>query len=338
LILCGFILANKKVICEKKYFLYVPKSVYLPNKIKNIYTFMKKLLYLTLSLSAMMVGCKGSDGGSGGNGGGGGTVKGPNIEFQTNTGTFSGYTFSDDQKPVSSGSDITIIKIGVKITSDINLKSTKMTYKFNNQAEVLIMTDSVFTTNTKTCNRDYFFQIPADEGTYTLTAYATDKDATTKSAKIVITAYRKLAERSPGFFSSLQSTTGFSAFDLLNGEAITAATGAGNEALRDIVDQSINSALSGSWKSQNGTQFVISGTDGKLNGKTYTQFQSQIDILNAWNASTPKATNITGVALNKLIIAKSNNGGTTRYYLIAIDDLVDEAGSDDDGYSFQYKE
>jgi hypothetical protein len=301
---------------------------------------MKKLLYSTLSLAAivsvMMVGCKGSDD-NGNGGGGGGTVKGPNIEFQTNTGTFSGYTFSDDQKPVSSGADITIIKVGVKITSDINLKSAKMTYKFNNQAEVLLG-DTTFTTNTKTCNKDFFFTIPTDEGTYTLTAYATDKDATTKSAKIVITAYRKLAERTPGFFYSLQSTTGFSAFDLLNGEAITAASGAGNEALRDIVDQSVNSALSGSWKSQNGTEFVISGTDGKLNGKTYQQFQSQLDILNAWNAGSPKATNITGVAINKLIIAKSNNGGTTKYYLIAIDDMVDEAGSNDDGYSFQYKE
>ncbi|MCC6818495.1 MAG: thiamine biosynthesis protein, partial [Bacteroidia bacterium] len=55
---------------------------------------MKKLIYSSLALfvaSIAMVGC-GDD--NGGGGGGDTTPKGPTIEFQTNTGTFSGYTFA----------------------------------------------------------------------------------------------------------------------------------------------------------------------------------------------------------------------------------------------------
>jgi len=298
---------------------------------------MKKLLYSTLSIalvaSAVLVGCKDN---------GGGTpdpvVKGPSIEFQTNTGTFSGYTFANDKLPVSAGTDLTKIKIGVKITSNENLKSTKMTVKFNNQAEVIIGTDSLVTS--KTCNRDYFFTLPTDKGTYTFTAYATDKNATTTSAKIVITAYGKLGDRGTGKVYSLKAigATSYSAYDLLTGAAISAGTSAGNEAQRDIVDMSTGSTLSKSWKSQNGTEFVISGVDGKLNGKVYSQFKSEQDVIDAWNVTGGKSTTVTGVDDNKLIIAKSNQGGQTRYYLVAISVVTDDTGVENDTYDFQYQQ
>ncbi len=299
---------------------------------------MKKLLFSTMGAallsSVLFVSC-------GDNNGGGGTtppVKGPNIEFQTNTGTFSGYTFTNESLPVSTGQSTTRVKIGVKISSDKNLKSTKMTVKYNSQAEVLIGTDSMI--SGKTCTRDYYFNLPMDKGTYTFTAYATDVDATTTTAKIIVTAYGQLTEVKTDMFYSLKATTAghYSAYDLLNGEAITAASSAGNEASRDIVDMSTSTTLSKSWTSQNGTTFIISGIDGKLNGKTYTQFKSEQDILDAWNAVGGASGTINGVDDNKLIIAKSMQGGTPKYYMIAINAVTDNTGADEDTYEFHYQQ
>ena len=108
---------------------------------------MKKLLYSAMALfvaGALFTGCGDN------NGGGGGTTTvtpKPSIEFQTNTGTFSGFTFANDKKVIGSA-----IKIGVKLTSTINLKSTKMTVKYNNQAEQIIGTDSLFSGSVTAAN------------------------------------------------------------------------------------------------------------------------------------------------------------------------------------------
>lgn len=295
---------------------------------------MKKLLYSVLTLmiaGTLFTGCDGGDDGDGGK-----EAPKPSIEFQTNTGTFSGYTFANDKLVIG-----TTVKIGSKITSEVNLKSTKMTVKYNNQAEQIVSTDSIFPGNSKTCNRDYTFVIPPDKGTYTFTVYATDKDQTTSSAKIVITAFGPLADMGVGTVYSLKATTpgNFSAFDLFETEAITAASGAGNDARRDIVDASTGNTLSLSWKSQNGTEFVHSGASGKLNNKTYTQFQSEQDVIDAWNLTSGKSTTVTGIDANSLLIAKVNRGGNTYYYLIAITDIVDDPnGADDDYISFQYRQ
>jgi hypothetical protein len=296
---------------------------------------MKKLIYSGLAFfmaAAAMVGCKDDNNGGGGTDG----PKGPSIEFQTNTGTFSGYTFANGSAQIG-----TTIKIGTKVNStDVNIKSTKMTVKYANQAEQLVGTDSIIAGNSKSVYREYLFVIPPDKGTYTFTVYATDKNATTSSTQIVIQAFGPLTERGSGFrVYSLQSTTQFSAFDLFSGEAISAGSGAGNNADRDIVDMSTNTALSASWKSDaaNGTQFVISGADGKLNGKTYLQFQSEDEIKAAWDAAATKSSTITGVDIGKLIIAKSTRSGATTYYLIGIDEVQDLGGSEDDFIEFHYK-
>lgn len=295
---------------------------------------MKKLIYssfMALAASAFLTSCGGDDGG----GSTTPTAKGPSIEFQTNTGTFSGYTFADDK--IETG---TTVKIGVKLTgNDANLKSTKMTVKYNSQAEQLIGTDSTFSGSPKTAYREYTFKLPADKGTYVFTAYATDKNATTTSAKITVTAYGKLQDMGEGTVYSLKATGAnkFSAFDLFTATAITAASGAGNESQRDIVDQSTGTTLAKTWTSGNGTQFVISGADGKLNSKVYSQFVSEQDIIDAWNAASTKSTTINNVDEGRLIIAKSTQFGQTVYYLIGISTVSDMTGSEDDYYTFQYK-
>jgi hypothetical protein len=214
-----------------------------------------------------------------------------------------------------------------------------MTVKFNNQAEQIIGTDSLFSGSVTAANRTYNFVLPQDKGTYTFTAYATNKDATTSSAKIEIIAFGPLADQGTGLVYSLKATTpgNFSAFDLFEGTPITAA-GTANIADRDIVDASISSTLLRSWKSQNGTQFVISGVDGKLNSKVYTQFVSEQDVIDAWNATAGKSTTVAGIDDGKLIIAKVNRGSSTFYYLIAIDTVTDDVGAEDDTYTFQYKQ
>ncbi len=304
---------------------------------------MKKLLYSTLSIvliaSTILVGCKKDDDGTGGDDGTKPTPKGPNIAFQTNTGTFTNFTFAPtNDVPVSTVQAPTVIKIGVIITSDIDLKSTKMTVKFENQPETSIGLDTLV--STKTCNRTYSYVLPVDDkGTYTFTAYATDKDATTSKAVIKVTAYGPLAEIGPGKFYSLLATDidHLSAFDLLNGIAVTAA-GTANLADRYMVDMSTGSTLSGSWKSQNGAEFVISGADGKLNGKTYSQLKSEADVIAAWNVSNPKATTISGITDLSLIIVKHTINGVAKYYVIGMNEVHDDPGSENDYYDFHYQQ
>ena len=296
---------------------------------------MKKLLYSAIALftaSVMLISC---DSGSGSGNGGGSTPSGPNITFQTNTGTFSGFTFANDKLLIGS-----TVKIGVVVTSSVNLKNTKMTVKYNSQPEVIIGTDSTFSGSVTSCNRTYNYTLPQDKGTYTFTAYATDKDQTTKTATIVVVAYGPLADKVDGLVYSLKATTpgSYSAYDLFENTAISAASSAGNQASRDIVDASTGSTLSRTWTSQNGTEFIISDATGKLNGKVYSQFQSEQDLIDAWNATSGKSTTVTGIDDGKLLIAKSSRGGVTYYYLIGINTVTDLTGAEDDTYSFQYKQ
>jgi hypothetical protein len=291
---------------------------------------MKKLIYSTfvaLIASALIVGC--DNGGGNGGSGGSGPVK-PSITFQTNNGSQSGFTFASGKAEIE-----TTLKFGVKINSTAeNIKSTKLTVKYNNQNPQLVGTDSIISGNTKDVYREYTFKIPVDKGTYTFTFSATDKAATTTSVDIVITAYGKLTQKANGTFYSLKATSPgkFSAFDLLNGDSVT-ASGSANLDLRDIVDGSTTDVLSGKWNSQNGTEFIISNTT--LNGKVFSQFQSEQDILDAWNATSGKSTSISGVELGSLIIAKSTRNGSTFYYLISVIDFNDVAGSDNDYYTIQ---
>jgi hypothetical protein len=293
---------------------------------------MKKLIYSTfvaLISSALFVGCdSGSGGGNGGNGGSG-PVK-PSITFQTNNGSQSGFTFASGNAEIG-----TTLKFGVKINSTVeNIKSTKLTVKFNNQNAQLVGTDSIISGNTKDVYREYTFKIPNDKGTYTFTFSATDKVATTTTVDIVIQAYGKLTQKANGTFYSLKATsTGhFSAYDLLNGDSVT-ASGSANIDMRDIVDGSTSDVLSGKWNSQNGTQFVVSNST--LNGKVFGQFNSEQDILDAWNATSGKSSSISGIELGSLIIAKSTRNGSTFYYLISVIDFNDVAGSDNDYYTIQ---
>jgi len=294
---------------------------------------MKKLIYstvLALSASFYLSSC-GDDNGNNGNGDGD-LKKGPNIEFQTNTGTFSGFTFADDSKEVG-----TEVKIGVKITSEENLKNTKMLVKFMNQPENLVGTDLVFSSNTKTCNREYKYKL-LDKGVYVFTAHATDKNATTSTASITVTCYGPLSYVGIGRVYSLQATgaTNYSAYDLLNNEAITAASGAGNEAERDIVDNSTSNTLAKSWKSGNGTTFVISGSDGKIGGKTLLQFNSPEEVKDAFENAPNKVSVLNNIEDISLIIVKSTRNGSTFYYLMGINEINDETGADNDYIEFNY--
>ena len=138
---------------------------------------------------------------------------------------------------------------------------------------------------------------------------------------------------------SIKSATGLSAYDLLLGEKITASSSATNQAQRDIVDGSSNTtgALTGVWNSQNGTRYKI-GSAQKINGKTFNQFTTEQDILDAWNAASAETSTITVDIANKnILIAKVVRGAATNYILISITDLNDVTGSNNDFIEFQYK-
>ena len=295
---------------------------------------MKKLIYSALSFailaSTLFVGCGKDE-----------TVDpdpvalGPNITFQTNSGSGSGvYTFADGS--VLTGESI---KIGMRLTSDVNLKTSKIAVNFNGVGDV-VLHDSTYTSNTKTSIKDVTYTFPAQKGAYVFTFYATDKDNNSKSAKITIIAKGPLTDRGIGTFHSLQSVNNFSAFDLMLGEAITASSSATNQAQRDIVDASTSGALSKTWKSQNGTEFIKStNAAGSINGKVYNQFNSEQDVIDAWNANvSSKSSTINNVEIGDLVIAKVNRSGQFYYFVIAIANIEDGAGSENDFYEFQYKQ
>lgn len=307
---------------------------YVKFALQYIYINMKKLIYSALSFailaSTLFVGCGKDE-----------TVDpdpvalGPNITFQTNSGSGAGvYTFAD-------GSVLTgeAIKIGMRLTSDVNLKTSKIAVNFNGVGDV-VLHDSTYTSNTKTSSKDVTYTFPAQKGAYVFTIYATDKDNNSKTAKITIIAKGPLTDRGVGTFHSLQSVDNFSAFDLMLGEAITASSSATNQADRDIVDASTGATLSKTWKSQNGTEFLKSDASGKINGKIYGQFSSEQDVIDAWNAApaASKSTTVNNVDVGDLIIAKVVRSGQSYYFVIGINDVQDGTGSENDFYEFQYKQ
>ena len=291
---------------------------------------MKKLIYSTLSIAlaavVLLSGCK--DGG-GSNGGGTDNTPKPTITFQNNNGTFSGFTFADAS--LETGSDI---KIGVRISSEVNLKTFRMTQKLNSDAEVTvpsIFPDSTFTSNTKTCNKDISFKLPSTKGTYTYTFYATDKDQTTSSASIKIVVFGPLLEVVDQDVYNNKGA-GFGAYDLIGNEKIS-TTDNTNTALRDIVDQSTSDLLSLKWKSGNNTRFIKTTFT-----KTYTQIKSTDDIIALWNANTAKISDeVTNLGIGDLILAKVERNGQYTYMVIGISQVEDVTGRDDDYIQFFFK-
>lgn len=291
---------------------------------------MKKLIYSTLSIAlaavVLLSGCK--DGG-GSNGGGTDNTPKPTITFQNNNGTFTGFTFADDSKEIS-----TSIKIGVRISSEVNLKTFRMTQKLNSDAEVTvpsIFPDSTFTSNTKTCNKDISFNLPATKGTYTYTFYATDKDQTTSSASIKIVVYGPLFEVTDQKIFNNKGA-GFGAYDLIGNDNISTADNT-NTALRDMIDQSTSDLLSLKWKSGNNTRFIKTSFS-----KSYTQIKSTDDIIALWNANSTKISDeVSNLALGDLIIIKVERGGQYTYMALVVNQINDEAGRDDDHIQFFFK-
>jgi hypothetical protein len=301
--------------------------------LQYIYINMKKLIYSALSFailaSTLFVGCGKDE-----------TVDpdpvalGPNITFQTNSGSGAGvYTFADGS--VLTGESI---KIGMRLTSDVNLKTSKIAVNFNGVGDV-VLHDSTYTSNTKTSSKDVTYKFPTQKGAYVFTIYATDKDNNSKTAKITIIAKGPLTDRGIGTFYSLKAVDNFSAFDLMLGEAVT-ASGTANLLSRDIVDGSTGATLSKTWNTQNGTMFLKSDATGKIGGKIYGQFASEQDIIDAWNAAAAasKTSSVSNVDVGDLIIAKVVRSGQTYYFVIGINDVQDGTGSENDYYEFQYKQ
>jgi hypothetical protein len=290
---------------------------------------MKKLIYSTLSIAlaavVLLSGCKGDDG----NGSGTNNTPKPTITFQNNNGTFTGYTFADGS--LETGTDI---KIGVRISSEVNLKTFRMTQKLNSDAEVTvpsIFPDSTFTSNTKTCNKDISFKLPSTKGTYTYTFYATDKDQTTSSATIRIVVFGPLLEVVDQTVYNNKGA-GFGAYDLIGNENISTADNT-NTSVRDIIDQSTSDLLSLKWKSGNNTRFIKTTFT-----KTYTQIKSTDDIIALWNANTANISDmVSNIAIGDLILAKVERGGQYTYMVIGISQVEDVTGRDDDFVQFFFK-
>jgi hypothetical protein len=289
---------------------------------------MNKLIYSLSALLLIMVlavGCK--KGGNDGDDPADPQVVKPNITLQTGI----GYTFTTETKQEG-----TSFKIGIRVSHTENLRAAKVTQNFNGTGEVLLW-DSTMTGTVKAMNRDLIINLPSNnKGAYVYTITATDKDNVVGELKLTINVSGPLYDRGSDSVFHLKSTTRFSAYDLVTAENITAAVGAGNDVLRDIIDNSPTAgALAKSWKSGNTTRFKK-----YVGSKAYPQFSTEADILAAWNSASDteaETAQINNMEENDLYIAKVTRVGTPIYMLIAIDSFSDAAGSENDYTVFQYK-
>ncbi len=289
---------------------------------------MKKLIYSTLSLAIaatiFLTGCKGSEGDEPKP-----DAPKPTITFESSPGFIS----ANATKLINDA-----IKFKMVVSHTVNLKSIKITRNYKNTGEVVLL-DSTFSNNIKTTQYTLNTLLLGVKGPYVYTFYSTDKDNSMSSKAITVNASGPLTDAIDGTIYSLQASGAgkFSAFDLIEGDAITAGSSAGNEAMRDIVDGSTSATLSKIWKSQNSTTFKV-GSGGTLNGKTISQFYTEDDVIAAWNAIGGESNN---VAINEtdksILIAKVTRGGTPVYYLIGISEVNDIAGSNDDYIKFNYR-
>ncbi len=258
----------------------------------------------------------------------------PTITFQNNNSTFSGYTFSDEVKTTGEN-----IKIGVRITHTVNLKTLKLTQKLNSDPATTvpsIFPDSTFTAKTKTANKDVAFALPTTKGVYVYTFTCVDEDGASASNSLKITVSGPLGDADGGKIYSIKALGSDkpSAYDLFEDKAITASD-PDNVSNRDIEDMSTGAALGKKWRSRNGTQFIAGQN---INGKTFSQFRTESDVITAWEALKSTASSeVNIIDENTLVIAKFSRGGATYYAVIGFSAINDENGSEDDYYEITYK-
>ncbi len=288
---------------------------------------MKKLIYSTLGLilvsSLILAGCKGSSSG----GGTTPTTPKPTVTF-INT---SGYTFSN-QSVLNTGATAKL-QFGMVVSSTIDLKSITVTRNYEGSGAVVILTKTL-ASNLKTYTIDVFDTLSSTlKGKYVYTFSAIDKDATTGSSSIEITATGALIEITDQKIYN-NFGTGFGGYDLINGETISNAD-ASNVARRDIRDNSTSSVISKSWTSSNGTSFIKNPPT-----ITWAQMDSEAKLKSAFDLNSGSAvTTVTGLdgVTGTLILAKVTRAASTKYFMIRITDVVDDPGANTDWVVFDYK-
>lgn len=287
---------------------------------------MKKLIYSTLGLiltaSMILTGCGGDDD----NGTKPETPK-PTISFLNTT----GYTFTNVS--VLNTGTTAQLKFGMVVTSTIDLKSVTVTRNYEGSGNVVVLT-KVVPSNSKSFQLDVMDTLSsALKGKYVYTFSATDNDATTNSASIEVTATGALVEIADQKIYN-NFGTGFGGYDLINGENISNAD-ASNVARRDIRDNSTSSVIAKSWTSSNGTTFIKNPPT-----ITWDQTDSEAKLKSAFDLNAGSASaNVTGLdgVTGTLIIAKVTRSSSTRYFMIRITDVVDDAGANGDYVLFDYK-
>ncbi len=285
---------------------------------------MKKLIYSTLGLiitgSLFFAGCK--DKGTGNNPTP--EVPKPTITFKSDPGYNSADVSVTNTLPTSA------LKFGFVVNHTIDLKSVSVTRNYDGSGAVIILTKNV---TTKTFQMDIFDTLPAVlKGNYVYTFTAIDKDATMSTKTITISAVGALIEiTDQKLYNNFGKKEG--AFDLINGEALFNSDPT-NSARRDIKDNGKSSSFpTAEWTTGNTTKFI-------KNPPTITWSQTTTDakLKSAYevNVSLEKQT-ISGIVVGDLIIAKVDRTGSPRYFMIRINEVVDQSGADNDYTAFDFK-
>lgn len=264
------------------------------------------------------------------NGGGDDETTPPTVTLNSG----AGFTYADLTDTLKAP-----LKFNVVATHTVELKKFNITLSTNGGTEASIK-DSVITG--KNLNFVYNYKVAGSVGDkITLKFSVTDKDGNSdaKSVTITIKDIAEDLELQQNFAVNNLFGPNQGAFDLKNGNGVSAGDSANS---KDLLDKTVNTGgsivFAKAWTSGNGSQF-IKITDALKWGTTI----NSADLLTLWNANKANAkSDVTNIADGDIILVKSGqlSGGITLpypYYIIKVN-KVTETGSDNlDKITFDYK-
>jgi hypothetical protein len=222
-----------------------------------------------------------------------------------------------------------LLTFSITVESDVRLSKFYISQQPDNQVPVTVL-DTVITSKGVTFN--YYYRLPAIHAGKSVVFEFKAEDENGNVGKQA----RRVYINSPAAVT-LTETTGHRVYSNLssNPDAYNLETNApqfstADTTLRDMQDASDTSSVL--------SKILISPAGGKFvsnNGFDYAN-ATDVSTLNAYNGGV-KLTQLSGIAVNDIIITKLGSISTNKYVLIRITNVVDVAGKDNDYYEFNIK-
>ena len=226
----------------------------------------------------------------------------------------------------------TNLPLTISASGPKNLQRFKIEVQDNTNHKTVLL-DSVLTWGSK-FSLLYNYLIPTRSTSFSMVLFLTvlDSDGNTAQASrtLNIAATSTTPTEKTGLKIATKNSTNSDAFDLLNQSALMSALD--DASLQDIVDvpnTTDAATLSYSWKSGNGSKFVL------FNGFNYGNATKET-IEGAFSSGTA-VSQVSSLTASSVVIVQTNRGGVKRYYAIQITTINDDTVGDNDFYLFNMK-